>query len=84
MEVICNHGRKNKSFQIKIMRIAHDWINVNLRNVLVTETMIASPDYMMQKLRARSVVLSEMIDKGEIGLVGAMYDVSTGKVMFYE
>jgi carbonic anhydrase len=38
----------------------------------------------MQKLRDRSVVLREMIDKGEIGLVGAMYDVSTGKVVFYE
>jgi carbonic anhydrase len=38
----------------------------------------------MQKLRTRSVVLREMIDKGEIGLVGAMYDVSTGKVTFYE
>lgn len=38
----------------------------------------------MQKLRARSVVLREMIDKGEIGLVGAMYDVSSGKVKFYE
>jgi len=25
-----------------------------------------------------------MIDKGEIGLVGAMYDVSSGKVSFYE
>jgi carbonic anhydrase len=38
----------------------------------------------MQKLRTRSNVLREMIDKGEIGLVGAMYDVSTGKVTFYE
>jgi carbonic anhydrase len=38
----------------------------------------------MQKLRTRSVVLREMIDKGEIGLVGAMYDVSNGKVTFYE
>jgi len=38
----------------------------------------------MQKLRARSVVLREMIDKNEIGLVGAMYDVSSGKVTFYE
>lgn len=37
----------------------------------------------MRKLRERSVVLREMIDKGEIGLVGAMYDVSTGKVEFY-
>ncbi len=38
----------------------------------------------MQKLRTRSVVLREMIDKGEIGLVGAMYNVSTGKVTFFE
>jgi carbonic anhydrase len=36
----------------------------------------------MQKLRTRSIVLREMIDKGEIGLAGAMYDVSTGKVTF--
>ncbi len=38
----------------------------------------------MQKLRARSVVLRELIDKNEIGLVGAMYDVSSGKVTFNE
>jgi len=38
----------------------------------------------MQKLRDRSVVLREMLDKGEIGMVGAMYDVSTGKVTFYK
>ena len=38
----------------------------------------------MQMLRDRSVVLREMIDKGEIGLVGAMYDVSSGRVIFYE
>ena len=38
----------------------------------------------MQKLRARSDVLREMIDKNEIGLVGAMYDVSSGRVTFYE
>ncbi|MEE4314517.1 MAG: carbonic anhydrase family protein [Desulfofustis sp.] len=38
----------------------------------------------MQKLRDRSVVLREMLDKGEIGIVGAMYDISTGKVTFYK
>ena len=38
----------------------------------------------LQKLRDRSVILREMIDKGEIGLVGAMYDLGTGKVTFYE
>ncbi len=38
----------------------------------------------MQTLRDRSVVLREMIDKGQIDLIGAMYDVSSGKVSFYE
>lgn len=38
----------------------------------------------MQKLRDRSVVLRDMIDKGEVGLVGAMYDVGSGKVTFYK
>ena len=38
----------------------------------------------LQLLRERSVVLREMLDKGEIGLVGAMYDISTGKVTFYD
>ena len=36
----------------------------------------------MQKIRDRSVVLREMLNKCEIGMVGAMYDVSTGKVTF--
>jgi carbonic anhydrase len=38
----------------------------------------------MQMLRDRSVVLRRMIDAGELGLVGAMYDVSSGKVAFIE
>ncbi len=38
----------------------------------------------MHTLRDRSVVLREMLDSGQIGMVGAMYDVGTGKVMFYE
>jgi len=38
----------------------------------------------MKKLRNRSVVLRQMIDAGEIALVGAMYDVGTGKVRFFD
>jgi carbonic anhydrase len=38
----------------------------------------------MQKLRTRSNVLRELIDKGEVKLVGAMYNVRTGKVTFFE
>ena len=38
----------------------------------------------MQQIRERSPVLREMLDKGQIGLVGGMYDLSTGEVHFYE
>ena len=38
----------------------------------------------MKTLRDRSVVLRQMIDSGEINLVGAMYDISTGEVTFFE
>ena len=38
----------------------------------------------MKYLRTRSAVLRRLIDEKEIALVGAMYDVSSGKVTFYE
>jgi carbonic anhydrase len=38
----------------------------------------------LQQIRERSPVLKEMIDQGQIGLVGGMYDLSTGKVRFYD
>ncbi len=38
----------------------------------------------MQKLRERSVVLREMLDNGEIAMVGAMYHVNTGQVVFWK
>lgn len=44
----------------------------------------ANVRYQMRQIREKSPVLKEMIDKGEIGLVGGMYDISTGKVQFLE
>lgn len=38
----------------------------------------------MRLLRERSLVLREMIDSGEIALVGAMYDIHTGAVTFLD
>jgi len=32
----------------------------------------------------RSFILEEMLDKGEIGIVGAMYNIDSGKVEFYK
>jgi carbonic anhydrase len=37
----------------------------------------------MRQIRERSPVLREMLDKGQIGLVGGMYDLTTGEVHFY-
>lgn len=35
-------------------------------------------------INEKSPLLKEMLDKGEIGIVGGMYDLETGKVTFYE
>jgi carbonic anhydrase len=37
----------------------------------------------MQQIRERSPILKEMLDNREIGLVGGMYNLSTGKVRFF-
>jgi len=37
----------------------------------------------MQQIRDRSPILKEMLDGGQIGLVGGMYDLSTGEVRFF-
>ena len=39
---------------------------------------------MVNAIKERSVVLHEMIEKGEIGICGAMYNVETGNVEFYK
>ena len=38
----------------------------------------------IENLRKQSPVLAEMEENGEIKVVGAMYDVSNGKVVFYD
>jgi len=37
----------------------------------------------MQQIRDRSPILKEMLDNNQIGLVGGMYDLSTGEVRFF-
>lgn len=44
----------------------------------------ANVKLVIQEIRERSPILREMLDKGEIGIVGGMYDLSTGKVTFYD
>lgn len=38
----------------------------------------------LENVKRNSSILKEMLDKGEIMLVGAMYDLETGQVTFYE
>ena len=38
----------------------------------------------VQMIRDKSPVLKEMEQKGEIKIVGAMYDIKTGKVAWYD
>ncbi|SIP99178.1 carbonic anhydrase family protein [Maribacter ulvicola] len=47
--------------------------NVSAENVLLT----------IANIRAQSPVLAEMENNGEVMIVGAMYDISTGSVEFY-
>jgi carbonic anhydrase len=37
----------------------------------------------MKDIREKSPLVRQMLDAGTVGLVGAMYDVETGKVVFY-
>ena len=50
----------------------------------VDEVSEANVRLVMQQIRERSPILREMIDNGQIGLVGGMYDLSTGEVHFFE
>ncbi len=38
----------------------------------------------IEDIKSKSPVLKEMLDNGEINIMGAMYDVATGKVTFYD
>ncbi|WP_151997431.1 MULTISPECIES: carbonic anhydrase family protein [unclassified Imperialibacter] len=38
----------------------------------------------MKNVKDRSPILKDMLDKGDIGIVGGMYDVETGIVRFFE
>jgi carbonic anhydrase len=50
----------------------------------VNDVSEANVKLVMKEIRERSPILREMLDKGEIGLVGGMYDLTTGKVQFYD
>ncbi len=54
--------------------------NLDFVNTVATKNVEMTID----NIRERSEILKEMEDKGEIKIVGGMYDIATGKVLFYE
>ncbi|HXI70159.1 MAG TPA: carbonic anhydrase family protein [Verrucomicrobiae bacterium] len=50
----------------------------------VNDVSEANVKLVMKEIRERSPILRGMLDNGEIGIVGGMYDLSTGKVEFYD
>jgi carbonic anhydrase len=38
----------------------------------------------MKQIRERSPILREMLEQGQIGLAGGMYDLSTGRIRFFD
>lgn len=51
---------------------------------LITKVTVENIKLSIQDLRAQSSILEEMVHKKEIIIVGALYDVSTGLVEFFE
>jgi carbonic anhydrase len=57
----------------------------NSKNLeFVNKVAEANVRLVMREVRERSPILREMLDKGQIGLVGGMYDLSTGKIRFFD
>lgn len=52
--------------------------------VFVDAVTEANVRYQMRLVKERSPILKEMIEKGEVGLVGGVYDIKTGEVKFFE
>lgn len=48
----------------------------------VTKVAQANVSQAMKEIREKSPTIKQQLDVGTVGLVGAMYDVSTGKVTF--
>ena len=62
----------------------HHTTHTSKNHALVEEVAEINVRRMMQAIREKSPVLKEMLDKGEVMLVGGMYDLSTGRVTFYQ
>jgi carbonic anhydrase len=52
-------------------------------SAFVQKVAVANVEVALAVIREKSPILRDLIDKGQVGLVGGMYDLQTGKVEFY-
>jgi len=58
--------------------------NRNSNNANFVENVAAlNVNHSVQSIVERSPILKELIENGQIGIVGGMYDIATGEVVFY-
>jgi carbonic anhydrase len=62
---------------------ADDQPRTSKNDKYVQEVADANVHLVMQQIRERSPALRDLLDQGKIGVVGAMYDLSTGEVHFF-
>ncbi len=74
-----------KKVQSAIKQVPADVTPRNSKNLeFVDKVAEANARLVMQQIPERSPILREMIDRNQIGLVGGMYDLSTGEVHFFD
>ncbi len=58
--------------------------NRNSSNAVFVENVaVINVKSTVELIKAKSPILNEMIEKGEIGIVGGTHDITTGEVVFY-
>jgi len=72
-----------EKIQPAVKSVAGNYSDKSSKNALfVQEVAINNVDLTVKAITEKSTVLKEMVDNNEIKIVGAMYDVTTGKVTF--
>ena len=80
-----NLTRMLEQLQPPVDSIADDGTPRNSKNAsFVQHVADQNVKLTVEDIRRRSPVLREMADNGEILIVGAMYDIATGAVQFFE
>lgn len=69
--------------QPAVQLVKHDHPNENVcESPLVDDISVANVNETIKDIREMSPVITDMEAKGKLKLVGAMYDITTGKVTF--